>query len=333
MFYHLLYIHLFRPFLQQNHSRSPFPAHATPRKLCTHAASGISRLLRLYKRTYGLRQICNIAVYIAHSACTIHLLNLPDKDALRDIIHGVRELEEIGESWWCARRTLSTVAVQARRWNIELPPEAVIILARNEVRFMAGKSIPPVLTKVEDTSAELAQDRSDLQGRSENSPPLMSAGEGLSLVVASASSQSTEAQFSGHAEEGSIHPTMFGAEAPQMENFIPPRMLKNDFPPESSHVAPTYPSEPSPPAMFGSSALMLEDSQNWWLQDQSLHFESWSQPETMAGLSSSGFGQDLNRLVRDSGIGLEGLPLNTTPGMEYMGYGIGGDQYSNGPFY
>jgi hypothetical protein len=95
----------------------------------------ISKLLRLYKRSHGLRQICNIAVYIAHSACTIHLLNLPDKNARRDIIHGVKHLEEIAEGWLGARRTLSILAVLARKWNIELPEEAEAVLARTEAKY------------------------------------------------------------------------------------------------------------------------------------------------------------------------------------------------------
>ena len=95
----------------------------------------ISKLLRLYKRSHGLRQICNIAVYIAHSACTIHLLNLPDKNARRDIIHGVKHLEEIAEGWLGARRTLSILAVLARKWNIELPEEAETVLARTDAKY------------------------------------------------------------------------------------------------------------------------------------------------------------------------------------------------------
>jgi hypothetical protein len=111
MFFQLLYIHLFRPFLKYNPNNSPLPAHVSPRKLCTQAAAMISKLLRLYKRSHGLRQICNICVYIAHSACTIHLLNLPEKNAKRDIIHGVKHLEEIAEGWLCARRTLGILSV------------------------------------------------------------------------------------------------------------------------------------------------------------------------------------------------------------------------------
>jgi hypothetical protein len=135
MFFQLLYIHLFRPFLKYNPDNSPLPTHVSPRKLCTQAAAMISKLLRLYKRSHGLRQICNICVYIAHSACTIHLLNLPEKNAKRDIIHGVKHLEEIAEGWICARRTLGILSVLAKRWKIELPEEADAVLKRTDSKF------------------------------------------------------------------------------------------------------------------------------------------------------------------------------------------------------
>jgi hypothetical protein len=135
MFFHLLYIHLFRPFLKYNPSTSPLPSHISPRKLCSQAAGAVSKLMRLYKRTYGLRQICNIAVYIVHSACTIHLLNLPEKTAKRDIVHGVKHLEEIAEDWLCARRTLSILSVLARKWKIDLPEEALQVFTRTDAKF------------------------------------------------------------------------------------------------------------------------------------------------------------------------------------------------------
>ncbi|KAG9247368.1 fungal-specific transcription factor domain-containing protein [Calycina marina] len=135
MFFHLLYIHLFKPFLKYNPNTSPLPAHVSPKKLCTQAAGSISKLMRLYKRTYGLRQICNIAVYIVHSACTIHLLNLPEKTAKRDIVHGIRNLEEIAEDWLCARRTLSILSVLARKWKVDLPEEASAVFYRTDNKF------------------------------------------------------------------------------------------------------------------------------------------------------------------------------------------------------
>lgn len=147
MFFQLLYIHLFRYFLKYNETTSPLPAHISPRKICTQAAGMISKLLRLYKRSHGLRQIVNFAVYIAHSACTIHLLNLPDKTAKRDMIHGVKHLEEMAEAWLAARRTLRVLSVQARNWKVELPEEAAAVLARTDMKFgpeSVGKS--PVST-------------------------------------------------------------------------------------------------------------------------------------------------------------------------------------------
>lgn len=142
MFAQLLYIHLFRPFLKYNQATSPLPANVSPRKLCTQAAATISKLLRLYKRSYGLRQICNLAVYIAHSACTIHLLNLPDKNAKRDITHGVKHLEEIAQGWPCARRTLTVLSVQARKWRVSLPDEAAVVLLRTDSKFGRLSPVP-----------------------------------------------------------------------------------------------------------------------------------------------------------------------------------------------
>ncbi|KAF2199122.1 hypothetical protein GQ43DRAFT_399445 [Delitschia confertaspora ATCC 74209] len=141
MFFQILYIHLFRPFLKYKPSTSPLPANASPRKYCTQAAQTISKLLRLYRRSHGLRQICNIAVYIAHSACTIHLLNLPEKNARRDIVHGVKHLEEIAEGWICARRTLGILSVLARRWGVELPEEARVVLERTDRKFGAYSEV------------------------------------------------------------------------------------------------------------------------------------------------------------------------------------------------
>ncbi|EHA54684.1 hypothetical protein MCOR27_011777 [Pyricularia oryzae] len=135
MFFHLQYIHLFRPFLRYAPANSPLPAHVSPRRICTANAGAISKLMRLYKKTYNLHQIPNIAVYMLHSACTIHLLNLPEKAARRDIIHGVKHLEEMSEDWLCARRTLSIFSVLARKWHVELPAEASIVLKRTDEKY------------------------------------------------------------------------------------------------------------------------------------------------------------------------------------------------------
>lgn len=135
MFYQVLLIHLYRPFLKYTKSNSPLPQHVSPRKLCTQAATAISKLLRIYKRSYGFSQIVNIVVYIAHTACTIHLLNLPEKNAQRDVIHGLRHLEEMAESWLCARRTLRILDISANKWQAPLPNEAAVILERTHTKW------------------------------------------------------------------------------------------------------------------------------------------------------------------------------------------------------
>ncbi|KAM3548383.1 hypothetical protein ARSEF4850_009444 [Beauveria asiatica] len=132
MFFHLQFIHLFRPFLKYSPNSSPLPSHISPRRICTSNAGAISKLMRLYKKNWNLRQVCNIAVYMTHSACTIHLLNLPEKTAKRDFTHGVKHLEEISEDWPCARRTLSILSVLARKWNCALPEDAAQILQRTD---------------------------------------------------------------------------------------------------------------------------------------------------------------------------------------------------------
>ena len=141
MFFQLLYIHLFRPFLKYKPGNSPLPAHVSPRKFLIHAAAAISKLLRIYRRTYGLRQICNIAVYISHMACTVHVLNLPDKLAARDLAYGLSHLEEIAESWLCARRTLGILQQVSRRWNVDLPEQALKTFEKAEAKF--GPLQPP----------------------------------------------------------------------------------------------------------------------------------------------------------------------------------------------
>jgi hypothetical protein len=135
MLYQLIIIHLYRPFLKYTKANTPLPSHVSPRKICTQAAATVSKLLRVYKRGYGLKQICNIVVYIAHTACTIHLLNLPDKNAQRDVIHGLKNLEEMAECWLCARRTLRILDISANKWNVEVPPEAISIFERTHNKW------------------------------------------------------------------------------------------------------------------------------------------------------------------------------------------------------
>lgn len=65
-------------------------------------------------------------------------------------MHGVKHLEEIAESWLCARRTLHILSTLVKSWKVELPEEAVIVLARTDSKFGPWEGVTtPKVTKRE----------------------------------------------------------------------------------------------------------------------------------------------------------------------------------------
>lgn len=311
MFFQLLFIHLYRPFLKYTRDTSPLPAHVSPRKFCTQAAAAISKLLRLYKRTYGLRQICNIAVYIVHSACTIHILNLPDKNAKRDIVHGVRQLEEIGECWTCARRTLRILELSASRWKIEVPEEATATFQRCRQKWGTIDSAVSPVSSVTDISprpppapaqaspsqpkAQISQPAGQTQaGMMENT--LSYTPNGLFQgVVPSPVSPATD----GRRSSGGLSlPPATAADLNRMPNKQRPSTyltqaqqeawkahqagrVSHQAAPGTKSASDRTPRETSPSILFGGVESLVEESQDWWLRDQSalaLGFDNWVDP-------------------------------------------------------
>lgn len=322
MFYHLLYIHLFRPFLKYNPSTSPLPTHVSPRKLCTQAASLISKLMRLYKRTYGLRQICNIAVYMVHSACTIHLLNLPERLAKRDIIHGVKHLEEIAEDWLCARRTLSILSVLARKWKIELPEEASTVLARTDAKYgtFSTADVPSPKADITTTpssatansphllhvhSPQKAQNQFYIPQESNFTSTIASMGS-AGLLSTGQPSTSSMPSHTVSAISPIPSPRTNGAMKPPQDNAM---QLKSPYLPQQ-HYAMAEPgintlsqsqsalamtsSAGSPSMIFGGVDALVE-SQNWWLKDQAslaVGFDNWGGMEGTDGTGMAGIGSN-----------------------------------------
>jgi hypothetical protein len=307
MFFQLLYIHLFRPFLKYNQQNSPLPPNVSPRRLCTQAAGMISKLMRLYKRSHGLRQICNIAVYILHTACTIHLLNLPDKNARRDITHGVKHLEEIAEGWLCARRTLGILNVLKKKWKCEIPEEAEQVLKRAVEKWgldgsgsVGGRSPS---TKQESMSPSLMSPAHAMF------PPPGSAipgfNQALQNTVTSTSIPHTGSTSAHHHAHSRDH-IAYGSLPPQSVADMQARLLQT---PASTHTPQQQntpvsrtsidsnmtPSGQSPSALFGGVDQLLRDSQDWWLRDQSqlaMGFEQWPslQEPDWVGLAASASG-------------------------------------------
>ena len=338
MFFQLLYIHLFRPFLKYNQATSPLPTHVSPRKLCTQAAATISKLLRLYKRSHGLRQICNVVVYIAHSACTIHLLSLSEKNARRDIIHGVKHLEEIAESWLCARRTLGILSVLAKKWSVDLPEEATVVLARTNAKFgpynevgtpKAAHHKPPIAVPEQTTTTmaspllpvysmpalpnttDFFQTSSLTTTSSHTSAALRRSPENRCLPP-SAAADLAYPRTQRHASGATQAPTSPAGSTTQRQSV------------DSSSATSTY---DSPSQLFGGVDALIREGQDWWLRDQSqlaLGFDNWNITEadvawlnstTAAGGGSLGSGfVGAGAGVAGNGNGVGGVGMNGVNG-------------------
>jgi hypothetical protein len=378
MFFQLLFIHLYRPFLKYTRTTSPLPSHVSPRKFCTQAAGAISKLLRLYKRTYGFRQICNIAVYITHSACTIHLLNLPDKSAKRDIVHGVKHLEEIGECWTCARRTLRMLNMSASKWKIELPDEATATFARTTAKWgtsdfvsspSGSSSEPSPQSQVNLQSPSNTQSQ-DPHGRPMNVQQTPNTRSSISLLhnellpgmaPSSASTVSEEARRSSgglslppqsasdlNRGASKTRPStsltyLTQAQRDAWDRHQAARAGSNT---RSTGNSANTSSNANAKILFGGVDSLVEESQDWWLKDQSalaLGFDNWIDPNTDwagQGLGSTfGIGDNAASGFSGNNVSTMGALTNanlagyTYPGRSENGYSTfstSGDQGSNG---
>lgn len=308
MFFQLLFIHLFRPFLKYTSASSPLPSNVSPRKMCTAAASSISKLLRLYKRTYGLRQICNIAVYIAHSACTIHLLNLPDKDAKRDISYGLKHLSEIAEGWLCARRTLAILGMQVRKWKIDLPEEATIILEQTESKF-GGQRM-----------TEESSPKPSIVSNGVMPPP-----QPVALPYTSNQAEPIQQYFIPQTQAPSqivsAQPQTsprYSASFPQVD--VMTTQPQQPAPQQSRNQASTQTAEQrreSLSRLFGGIDSLLDDSKEWWLRDQSAIFDNWNRQDSSPSFSDVRFDATNGRASSDSSISVQ------NGGFDYMNFNLG----------
>ena len=336
MFCQLLYIHLFRPFLKYNQKTSPLPPQVSPRRLCTQAAAAISKLMRLYKRTYGLRQICNIAVYIAHSACTIHLLNLPDKGAKRDVTYGVRHLEEIAEGWPCANRTLSMLGIFAQRWNIQLPGEAEAVLGPMQYDENAreeSSSSPPSATTLfaSESAIDYPADhgRLPLSSSSRVVPPSSCSSTSSPSLGTTTTTTTTATTLLQPAPPPSDDPRLlvhanaqadlgFGAlpqYATQPRQQLPAvdvAMSPSRAPDPVTSTAAALSQQSSPSVVLSNTNGLVQESGEWWFKDQSAYqtgFENWH------GYAADlqGTGADASIVVVDEGIPYSRLDTQTQP--------------------
>lgn len=296
----------------------------------------ISKLMRLYKRSHGLRQICNIAVYISHSACTIHLLNLPDRNSKRDITHGVKHLEEISEGWLCARRSLGMLAILARKWKIALPDEALTVLARTEKKFgkvnldLQGQSptLPRhpsdrMMSPSQFAALPITSQQADLTSTDQLAPAVSTGPTTAVLPKLSIPqpSQNTKAipmpvpipeqqlpqASSRPSQQPYQHQQQLSASAP-----IPQQ-------PPTHHRLASDPRPPRPTDMFGGVEQLLRESSDWVYGDAAQiaqGFGNW----TNLGLEPSTWA---NAVVADESMGIGNLSGGAGLGWGGTGVGVG----------
>lgn len=323
MFFQLLFIHLFRPFLKYKPSTSPLPSHVSPRKFLTHAASVISKLLRLYKRTHGLRQICNIVVYISHSACTVHLLNLPDKNAARDLAHGLKHLEEIGESWLCARRTLGILRTVAGRWKIEMPEEADKTLQRAQEKFgflnspdheatpKADNQMPPP-TPMQPLPPPVAEPKTEMNVHHHLNPANGVSSNGFFSSTAPLASPMPTPDMPGLEGILTMPPQSSNVfnNKPRQHTYVMPQTQQEGWTNNQASQAPPVP-QTSPTMLFGGVDSLMQD-QEWWLRDSNQMFANWNGMEQEAAMQgNAGFDNGTGNMGYGNGFyGMNGNGMN-----------------------
>lgn len=309
MFFQLLYIHLFRPFLKYTRAKSSLPAHVSPRKHCTQSATMISKLLRIYKKTHGLKQVCNIVVYIVHSACTIHLLNLPDKNSVRDIVHGVKQLEEIGESWLCARKTLAILSMVSRKWKTGLPAEVTNVFLQNDAKFSLYR-----------------HDQESVKLETPSPPPAPSTPQVSVARILNQPTETLKNEYFNNSHPALISPnTAEPAVVGDVMSFVPPIADPVHHPTHEQYVISQDQQNPwnlgqvpqmaqsqrqtSPTALFGGTESLVAESQGWWFRDPSF-FENWYGPDQAALMAGNGVLHDsslINRGLDSYGFHAGGL--------------------------
>ncbi|KAI9829121.1 MAG: hypothetical protein M1832_000144 [Thelocarpon impressellum] len=125
MYYHMVLLQLFRPFLKVELIHSPL----SPRKICTKAAEDVSSLMHTHRKVYGPRRICLLIMHCLLSSSVVHMLNLPSPSAASLLVQGIHDLSNMTHGHAFAGRCLRILGSLAESWKVDLPQEAAHITA------------------------------------------------------------------------------------------------------------------------------------------------------------------------------------------------------------
>jgi hypothetical protein len=281
------------------------------------------------------------------------LLNLPEKTAKRDIIHGVKHLEEIAEDWLCARRTLSILSVLARKWKINLPEEATVVFTRTDAKygFFSTADVPspkadlvvqtppsttispPRVSQKPEQTANTSQNQNQLQqslysylpdyrpaysnGGAKIPPPQPSQLQQNMISPRQPSRQSNGIGSMNIANDSLLNTIPYPRNPYNNSSSRIMPTPSNDLPHSDSAVMSETSTtrQVSPSTMFGGVDALVE-SQDWWLRDQAslaLGFDNWM------GVGNNG---DINGgIPGNSGVNMDTTSTDINP-MAGMGSGF-----------
>jgi hypothetical protein len=243
-------------------------------------------------------------------------------------VHGLKHLEEIGESWLCARRTLGILHLVTKRWSIELPEEAEKTFMRAEAKFGPFKdheSSPKLETQLPPptpmqplpppSTQHQIQSNFNHNVNPVNGDPTNGFFPPSSAPLASPMPTPNIPQLDGslslppHSadELNKSNPHNFAIPQAHQQDFFNSNYNQN----RTSQAPPTQPTT-SPSMLFGGVDSLIQE-QGWWLRDSHQLFANW------------------NGMEHDTvPSGNSGFDMGIVPGN--MGYGNGNSNgaYGNG---
>jgi hypothetical protein len=88
---------------------------------------------------YGLRRVASPITSWVLSACTIHLLNLPNETAANNLTQGLHDLEAMSVNHAFAARAIDIIRSLSSKWTIALPEGAAAVA---NYRMAGGRKSP-----------------------------------------------------------------------------------------------------------------------------------------------------------------------------------------------
>lgn len=225
---------------------------------------------------------------------------------MRDIVHGVRQLEEIGESWLCARKALAILSMVSRKWKTGLPTEVTNVFLQNDAKFslyrhdqesvkLENPSPQPTPSAPQVSVANCVShpaDSSKNEYFNSDHPAVISSMTGEPAVAGGVMS------FAPPMADPGRHPTH--------EQYVISQDRQNQWNLEQVSQMPQSQRQTSPSTLFGGIESLVAESQGWWFRDPSF-FDNWYGLEQTALMTGSGLPHDSNLMNR----GLDSYGLHT----------------------